>query len=199
MTDTSNVTNIHNGHTFVDLGLPSGLLWATCNVGATSPEQAGLYFAWGETEGFTAEQIKKSVRRFIWKTYMFHKNNLALLSTEDAAHTCMGGSWRMPTDAEIQELLISKHTVCKWTADYDGTGVKGYAITSKTNGNSIFLPAAGVAYGNGIHDVNTYGNYRSSTGNNQMYSLAMYFHKRMIGMNCEPRYYGFPVRAVCEM
>ena len=64
MNDTSNKVNTHNGHEFVDLGLPSGTLWATCNVGATSPEQRGLYFAWGETEGYSADQVENVVRNF---------------------------------------------------------------------------------------------------------------------------------------
>ena len=64
MTDTTNKVNTHNGHEFVDLGLPSGTLWATCNVGATAPEQAGVYFAWGETSGYTAEQVTSGGRVF---------------------------------------------------------------------------------------------------------------------------------------
>ena len=64
MTDKTNKVNTHNGHKFVDLGLPSGTLWATCNVGATSPEQAGLYFAFGETKDFTAEQVESGERAF---------------------------------------------------------------------------------------------------------------------------------------
>ena len=67
--------DVHNGHEFVDLGLPSGLLWATCNVGASSPEQAGLYFAWGETTGYAAEQITRGERKFLKKTYKTKKIN----------------------------------------------------------------------------------------------------------------------------
>ena len=97
MNDTSNVTNIHNGHEFVDLGLPSGLLWATCNVGATSPEQAGLYFAFGETEGFTAEQVEKGVRKFNKTSYKAKNFKSELTSEDDAAHAYMGGKRRVPT------------------------------------------------------------------------------------------------------
>lgn len=66
---TTNGVNTHNGHEFVDLGLPSGTLWATCNVGATSPEQRGLYFAFGETKGYSAEQVKKGERSFDSASY----------------------------------------------------------------------------------------------------------------------------------
>ena len=103
MNNTSNVTNIQNGHPFVDLGLPSGLLWATCNVGATSPEQAGLYFAWGETKGYTAEQIGALERSFYESSYNAGKTasiSADLTLEQDAAHVCMGGDWRMPTKKE---------------------------------------------------------------------------------------------------
>lgn len=97
--------NICNGVTFVDLGLPSGLLWATCNVGASSPEQAGLYFAWGETTGYTAEQVARGERLFFQGTYgaRYIEDNLTL--EQDAAHVNLGGDWRMPTKAEFQELI----------------------------------------------------------------------------------------------
>ena len=191
-----NINGMENGHSFVDLGLPSGLLWATCNVGADSPEQAGLYFAWGETEGFTAEQVKEGKRRFNYESYKAIPVMSDLTPDQDAAHFNMGGSWRMPTKEEFNELI--ENTIQDWTSDYNGTGVAGCIITSKVNGNSIFLSAVGVAYGNSIHAVNKYGNYRSSTGNNRMYSMAMYFHKRTMRMDCEPRFYGFPIRGVCE-
>ena len=199
MINTTDNKNTHNGHAFVDLGLPSGLLWATCNVGADSPEKAGLYFAWGETTGFTAEQVKRGKRKFGWNVY--HEGGAssisAFLSLDlDAAHVNMGGKWRMPTITEIRELMEKCDSV--WTADYNGTGVKGLVVTSKTNGNYIFLPAAGVGYVSSIYDVNGYGNYSSSTGDNDMYFLAMYFHKKALFVNSEPRYFGFSVRGVCE-
>ena len=78
-----------NNHAFVDLGLPSGNLWATCNVGASSPEQAGLYFAWGETTGVTAEQVENGERKFN-ESLKEIKDNLAL--KQDGAHLNMGGS-----------------------------------------------------------------------------------------------------------
>ena len=103
MNNTSNVTNTHNGHEFVDLGLPSGTLWATCNVGSTSPEQAGLYFAWGETTGYTDKKIVKSVgvkERFTSLSKISWENRFKY----DAARVCMGGKWRIPTDFDIRHL-----------------------------------------------------------------------------------------------
>ena len=135
---TTNGTSTHNGHEFVDLGLPSGTLWATCNVGATSPEQAGLYFAWGETTGYTAEQVKNGERSFLWKDYVENITSSDLTLEQDAAHVHMGGDWRMPTYDECQELIDNCNIV--WTNNYNRTGFAGRVFTSKVNGNSLFLP-----------------------------------------------------------
>ena len=145
----------HKGHEFVNLGLSSGTLWATCNVGATSPEQTGLYFAWGETTGFSADQVKSGERSFFLKDYVENITSSDLTLEQDAAHVYMGGEWRMPTYDECQELIDNCNVV--WTDDYNGTGVKGRVFTSKVNENSVFFPAAGVLYGTGIHEVNSYG------------------------------------------
>ena len=100
---------------FVDLGLPSGTLWATRNVGATSPEQAGLYFAWGETVGYTAEQVP-GVRKFDPASYKASGISDDLTLEHDAAHSYMGGDWRMPTYDECQELI--DNCDASWMDDY---------------------------------------------------------------------------------
>ncbi len=135
----------HNGHAYVDLGLPSGLLWAECNVGATLPEEYGTYFAWGETE-------EKDI--FMWATYK-HGSSEAVQTkyckdddkgrldpADDAAYRNWGGKWRMPLNDEIDELLSNCTTEITTVS-----GIKGYKFVSKINGNSIFLPAAGYADG----------------------------------------------------
>ncbi|MCQ2192981.1 MAG: InlB B-repeat-containing protein [Paludibacteraceae bacterium] len=139
------------GHDYVDLGLPSGTLWATYNVGATKPTEYGDYFAWGETN------IKK-VPSF-WKGYKFCDDDLnitkysmaedgdslvTLLPEDDAATANWGNSWRMPTWYEFQELIDG----CTWTykTNMDGIGVKGYLGVSKTNNSAIFIPEAGCDY-----------------------------------------------------
>ena len=99
--------NTHNGHEFVDLGLPSGLKWATCNVGAENPEDYGLYFAWGETTGFTADQVENGERVFDEASYTASAISTDLTLEQDAAHVHMGGEWRMPTYDECQELHSS--------------------------------------------------------------------------------------------
>ena len=126
----------------VDLGL--SVKWATCNVGATSPEEYGNYFAWGETEtkttynGNTYFDTTDGGSTF---TEYTAGGKTVLDLEDDAAAVNMGGVWRMPTREEISELL----TKCTWTytTTYNDKSVKGYVVTSQTNDNSIFLPAAG--------------------------------------------------------
>ena len=196
MNDTSNVTNTHNGHGFVDLGLPSGTLWATCNVGATSPEQAGLYFALGETTGFTAEQVKSGVRKFNSASYTAPSVSGNLTLEQDAAHVNLGGNWRMPTKTECQELLDNCDAV--WTDDYNGTGVGGCVVTSKNNGNSVFFPAAGYCYDSSVDFVGLYGNYLSAAWGLPSLASYLYFDYRDWGMDSYYRYYGYSVRGVCK-
>lgn len=120
---------------FVDLGLPSGTLWATCNVGANSPEEVGDYFAWGETEpksNYTEDNYTFSIGE---ATQLPEKN--------DAATINWGSKWRMPSYDQIKELC--QNTTAEWTTLNSASVLK---VTSKTNGNSIFLPTTG-SWGNG--------------------------------------------------
>ena len=167
---TPPTTGSANGHAWVDLGLPSGLKWATCNVGATKPEKYGNYYAWGETEPKTT---------YNWDTYKWCKGSSSTLTkyntkssygtvdnktvlelADDAARANWGGAWRMPTDAEWTELL--ENCTWTWTSDYNGTGVKGRIVTG-LNGNSIFLPAAGERDGDDLYNAGSYGDYWSSS------------------------------------
>jgi hypothetical protein len=141
-----------NVHDYVDLGLPSGTLWAACNVGADTPEGYGDYFAWGETapkEAYDWNVYKYG--NFVSDRYEFNKyctdsvyglngfvDNLTLLEpNDDAATVNWGDDWRMPTKEEWEELY--QKTTWTWS---DINGVKGRLLTG-TNGNSIFLPATG--------------------------------------------------------
>ncbi|MBQ7388829.1 MAG: hypothetical protein IJW01_05635, partial [Paludibacteraceae bacterium] len=133
----------------VDLGL--SVKWATCNVGASTPEGYGNYYAWGETTTKSTYDwstykwcngsYKTLTKYCTSSTYGTVDNKTVLELADDAARVNWGGAWRMPTDAEWTELREN----CEWTltSDYNGTGVKGRVVTSKTNGNHIFLPAAG--------------------------------------------------------
>ena len=196
MNDTSNVINTHNGHGFVDLGLPSGTLWATCNVGAKEAEQAGLYFALGETTGFTAEQVKSGVRKFNSASYTAPSVSGNLTLEQDAAHVNLGGNWRMPTKAECQELLDNCNVV--WTNDYNGTGIKGRTFTSKVNGNSVFFPAAGCCELSSVYDVGSEGRFWSASWYSSSGAWYLGFDSRDQYVSASRRYSGQSVRGVCE-
>ncbi len=155
-------TGIADGHEWVDLGLPSGTKWATCNVGATLPEEYGYYFAWGEIEPKTT---------YTWSTYKWCggssstmtkyctvDNKTTLELSDDAAYVNWGSSWRMPTDDELDELS----TECTWTWTTKN-GVKGRNVVSKTNGNSIFLPATGYRSGSDLISTDSRGDSWSSS------------------------------------
>ena len=170
-----------NGYEWVDLGLPSGTLWATCNVGAESPEDYGDYFAWGEIE--TKSSYNES-------NYTYSNN--------DAANANWGGDWRMPTKTEQEELLNSYYTTSIWTTQ---NKVKGYKITSNKNGNTIFLPAAGRRSNTDLTHVGSYGYYWSSTlypYGSLRFAYGLYFLSSGQGNGNEgySRYQGNSVRPV---
>ena len=144
-------TGTINGHGYVDLGLPSALKWATCNVGATTQEGYGNYYAWGETSAKASYNDSNSV------TYGQQISDISGNATYDAARANWGGTWRMPTKAEIEELINN----CTWTWTTQN-GVNGMRVTG-TNGNSIFLPAAGFCNGSSRYHVGKIGLYWSSS------------------------------------
>ncbi len=183
------IPQIHNGHEYVDLGLPSGLKWATCNVGANTPEEYGNYYAWGETET-KSEYTDDNCTTF--------KKNLGDISGDsryDAARRNWGGSWRIPTAEECQELVDN----CTWTWTTQG-GHKGYKVTSKKNGNSIFLPAAGYRNGSSLYYQGEYGYYWSSTPSESDTEVAysLFFFSSYLSVGWGDRYYGRTVRPVSE-
>ena len=187
----------HNGYTHVHLALPSGLNWATRNVGASSPEQTGLYFAWGETFGYTAEQVTSGVRAFDETSY--NAGSAVLISTnltleQDAAHVNLGGNWRMPTKAECQELF--DNCDFSWTNDYNGTGVAGRIFTSKVNGKSVFFPAAGYCGNSSVSGVGSHGDYWSASCYSSSHTWGWFFYPRSQWLDDNGRYYGLSVRGV---
>ncbi|MBO5768577.1 MAG: InlB B-repeat-containing protein, partial [Bacteroidales bacterium] len=195
-----------NGHTWVDLGLPSGIKWATCNIGATTPEDYGDYFAWGETEsksdyswssykhGSSSISLTKYCTNSSCGYNGFTDNKTTLELADDAASANWGGNWRMPTKAEQDELRNN----CTWTWTTQN-GIKGYKVTSKSNGNSIFLPAAGYRYGTSIYIVGSRGDYwLSSLYEGSPYNAYdLYFASIEVYCYGNNRYYGHTVRAVC--
>ena len=200
---------------FVDLGLPSGLKWASCNVGAEKPEDFGLYFAWGETQGYSGITSEKG---FYWGDYKYSSgqtsststsfkgvtkyntksangtvDNLTTLEQVDDAAYQSDNTCRMPTLAELEELIAN--TTSTWETL---NGVIGRRFTSKTNGNSIFVPAAGLCYNGSVYDVGSNGYLWSSSLNesNPSVGWCLYFDSGNVDMSFSSRCIGFTVRAV---
>ena len=187
----------HNGHEYVDLGLPSGLKWATCNVGASSPEEYGLYFAWGETTGYTSEEVTGGVRAFSRDEYdagsaASISSNLTL--EQDAASVNLGGNWRMPNIDDCLELINNCNHV--WTADYNGTKISGCIFISKVNGKSIFFPAAGYWHDSFETNINLCGYCWLTSWQSSLYGWNLYFQSNNQHIDYFERYHGHSVRGV---
>ena len=203
---------------YVDLGLPSGLKWAKCNLGASKPSEPGDYYAWGETE---------PKKKYTWATYKWMQSGQSdwkyitkytiadgkteaiwydssgnfigdglttLRPADDAATQQLGSPWRMPTYDEFKELMKN----CTWIRTTQG-GVEGYQVDAP-NGNAIFLPAAGFRDASGPHDVGGQCLYWSSSqrsSNNSGYAEFLGYGDIAIGWYFGTnRYAGFPVRPV---
>ncbi len=177
-----------NGHEYVDLGLPSGLKWATCNVGASKPEEYGNYYAWGETS------TKSSYTSDNSKTYGKQMYDIKGNSQYDAARSNWGGNWRMPTKTEMQELINN----CTWEW-MTQNGKNGYKVTGP-NGNKIFLPAAGYRLGSSLYCAGERGFYWSSTPNesNSSTACSLCFDSSKHGVDYGNRSGGQSVRPVSE-
>ncbi|MCD8266568.1 MAG: hypothetical protein LUC33_05375, partial [Prevotellaceae bacterium] len=175
-----------NGHGYVDLGL--SVKWATCNVGASSPSEYGNYYAWGETS------TKSSYDEDNCKTYNVSMGSIAGNSSYDAARANWGGTWRLPTANEIDEM-VNKCTT-EWTSI---NGVRGRKVTGPS-GNSIFLPDAGDRYGKSL--IPTGGYYWSATPNESGTQNAynLYFNSDIFSFpwGADYRFYGFSVRPVSD-
>ena len=196
---------------YVDLGLPSGLKWAKCNVGATSETDYGDYFMWGSTEPNTADECT-------WVSYKYcdgpydtltkyntlslygeNPDNITTLeSVDDVATQIMGSDWRMPTKDEFQELI--DNTDSEWVEDFNGTGVNGRKFTSKTNTSKyIFIPAAGCCSG-GVYNVDYYGYvWSSSLGTSYPANVwYLYLNSGSCYMSYNNRCDGLSVRGVMK-
>lgn len=193
-----NTENMIDGHEYVDLGLPSGTLWATCNVGANTPTENGDFFAWGETE----PKKDYSLRTYKWikddeKTFTKYitsggygiVDNLKILEPEDDAATAnWGENWRMPNLKEVQELISG----CNWEDNCDG--YCGKLGTSKTNGNKIFLHKAVDPRFSENKDHYYWTSSLLEFGSNDAYYF--FFERGRISWSYYYRYSGQSVRAV---
>ena len=181
------LTGTHKNHEWVDLGL--SVKWATCNVGASTPGAYGNYYAWGETS------TKSSYTRDNSASYGKFWSDVGGNSSRDAARANWGGNWRLPTEAECQELIEN----CTWTRTTQN-GHKGYKVTSKKNGQSIFLPAAGYRNGDKLYLDGKNGYYWSSSSDESYTGLAygLFFFEGDRYVDWFYRYDGFSVRPVLE-
>ena len=219
-----NVSSIQTGEIFyeqalvyktVDLGLPSGILWADRNIGATSPEDGGLLFQWSDITGYTVEQVGVD-KNFYWDDYVndsspwgpqyvkYGEGTKMILDIEDdAARANMGDQWRMPTHAELKELTDNTTAIY---IDLDGneiqgtvTKAKGVKLVSNINGNSIFLPMCGYAEKSKMSYVNSYGNYWSSElSNSKSAYCTVIMTNRITSDSYLFRSNGQSVRGVCQ-
>ncbi len=204
--------NVDN-HEYVDLGLPSGTLWATCNMGAAKSTEYGDLFAWGETEtkdtfwveNYKFYNIKNIEAKEIKVTKYNTDSTLAdfdgkavLESQNDVAFVSWGGDWRMPTKEELQEL--ANGCDWEWTANFENSGAAGRIGKSKTNGNTIFLPGAGFGERNGCNGRGHCGFYWSCSLVLKSLGAAscLFFNKAYFYATSDWRYRGFAVRAVCS-
>jgi hypothetical protein len=198
------------GHEYVDLGLPSGTKWAKMNVGASSETDYGLFFQWGDTQGYTADQVGsgEGKKYFGWADYKFNPSGdgstftkynstdgkTVLDASDDAVAAAWGGNWRMPTEAEFTELW--NNTNKQWTTV---NGISGYTFTDKTDASKyVFFPAAGYCNSGSMYGVDTYGScWSSSLGTVSVTDgKSWYFSRPNQYMSSYPRKNGCSVRGV---
>ena len=205
------VDDPYNGHEYVEIG---GLKWATMNIGASQPSDYGLYFAWGETQGYTAEQVGsgEGKKYFGWEDYKYGNGTSSpgatgmtkynatdglttLEAVDDAAVANQGGSWRMPTTAEFQALGAAVNTA--WT---QVNNVYGMLCTDKTDSSkTLFFPAAGYWLNGSVRNIGDNGLYWSSslaTGFRQYAYYLSFGSSKALWSNNNNRCFGCAVRLV---
>ena len=201
------------GHEYVEIG---GLKWATMNVGANSITDTGLYFQWGDTQGYTASQVGsgEGQKYFGWADYKYGNGTSSpgargmtkynstdgktvLEVSDDAAQVNWGGSWRMPTEADFNALLAA--TTTAWTSNYEGSNVSGMVFTHKTDSSKkLFFPAAGGCNYGSVLRVGSLGLYWSSSlyTSDVIQGRYLSFNSGNCGMNGDARCRGYSVRGV---
>ena len=184
-----------NWHKYVDLGLPSELLWATCNIGASEPWERGLYFSWGNVDGH-----KKDSGFYFGETEHISTPGASLVTNipvdagYDAARANFGGSWRMPTTAEFKELR--DNCTHEWTTQ---NGVNGRMFTSRINGNSVFFPAAGLYIELTHFNDGNSGYYWSSSFNSHVNSRILFLNRiDLFSGSLVDQFFGLTIRPVLD-
>lgn len=206
--ESKNEDILNNNYEYVDLGLPSGTIWAKYNVGAVSEDDGnGLYFAWGDITGWTKRQIENHDTDFSWGRYIWTDSAIScdgsamkkyneedgknvLDMVDDAAHVYMGGDWHMPSVEQFEELL--DYTTTAWTTQ---NGVDGLLFTSNINNKTLFFPAFGYADNYTIDNLNSCFYWSM---NNETVQTANYFmaSESDIYVTDDFKHYGLPIRGV---
>lgn len=192
----------------VDLGLPSGTLWANMNIGANAPEEAGLYFAWGEIQGYTNDSTDG--RQFNWTQYKWRgetantwskysgadgDNKMVLDKEDDAAYANWGGNWVMPSVDDFNELLENT------TSELDTlNGGNARVFTSKINGKKLIMPRAGFRMNTGMYFPGNLGLYWSTHIDTEKIGSAMSLYRLQLGpeVGSYMRVWGLPIRPVIK-
>ena len=204
-----------NGYEYVDLGLPSGLKWAKCNIGAEKESDYGLYFQWGDVVGYNKDQVGsgEGKKHFSWSDYKYCNgtytsltkyctnsyygtvdNKTVLEPSDDAATVNMGGCWRIPSKEEYNELLNNTTNQTHYV-----DGVPGRLFISKINNNTLFFPLSGRASEGGIYKTKEQGNYWSCSLKNPLDngSCCLTFdYSGYCSTTYSDRYYGYSVRGI---
>lgn len=200
-----------NGHDFVEI---AGIKWATMNVGANKVTDTGLYFQWGDTQGYTADQIGKKEdgkKPFAsnWSDYKFTSDGgktfskynsagMTLALEDDPVHAAWGGDWRMPTQKEISLLIDASIVTQNWTSGYNGTNVAGYEFHDSTSGRTLFLPACGAASDGSVTDINITGLYWMPLLDAPSNAKMLYISNNGTRVVYGVRFLGFSIRGVLE-
>ena len=205
-----------NNYAWVEIG---GLRWATMNIGAVNETDIGLYFQWGDTQGYTASQVGmgEGKKQFVWVDYKYGNGantpgasdmtkynstdgKTVLDLEDDAARVNWGGSWRMPTTEEYVALGAAVNSA--WTSNYNDSGIAGLVLTDKTDSSKeLFFPASGYCYGGSYGNRGLIGQYWSSSlHSNVVDSQKMNFKEdRVIWQNDGKRNFGYAVRGVMDI
>ena len=213
MDDDGKVHYFQDGHEYVEIG---GVKWAICNVGAEKETDRGLYFQWGDIQGYTADQVGRGEKCFRWDDYKYGNGEIFQRTTDmtkynssdgktilepldDTARFHMGGGWRMPTEKDFRTLLAN--TTNQWVTDYRGSGVSGRLFISEAdNSKTLFFPCCGHCSGGVVYNVGSCGYYWNSSLNS---STVIYGGSLALGawnyyITSNSRYFGFFVRGVCH-
>lgn len=206
--DENNGIGTYNGHEYVDMGLPSGILWATCNLGAEEPHEYGLHFAWGEVTTKTNyewgnytlcngayNKLTKYCNVASYGDNGFVDDLIIVEADDDVVVKQWGEGWRMPTYTDMLEF--QSYTNSEWT---EQNGVKGRLFTSRVNGNTLFMPASGTYKGTDLKDKGTKGYYWAgeiNSINSPHRACSLEFDEsEYFTSNCNYRCYGQTIRPI---